>query len=320
LARSCGAAGFARIAIGVLAFAAVAAAAPPEPHRNVLRIPVWAAPKDAGQPPTLALKALNGKVDGAPAAVVAARGPADDLIVLAVLDLTEDLALADVAKGSLVTAIGALPQRANVALLRAQDGLHVLADPTADRAAVSEAIRSLPVSGKAGFLDTVEVAGRIADSMLAKAAVRVAVVYVTDSNIANYREDYTNPVINSSDQHDLSRYFPEGLVREKISKLATKLAVYAAPLFIVHVAYRSDRLNEAYQAGLLQLATTSGGSSLFCRSRAEIPDAIANTFRSIAAHYSVLVRMPNRPQKVVQVQLDAEGYTLTYRNRFVIQR
>ena len=281
---------------------------------------MWATPKDTGRPSTLDLKALTGKVDGEPAPVVAVRGPADDLIVLAVLDLTEDLALADAAKSSLVAAIGALPQRANVALLRAQDGLHVLADPTADRAAVSEAVSSLPISGKAGFLDTVEVAGRIADSMLTKAAVRVAVIYVTDSNIANYREDYTNPVINSSDQHDMSRYFPEGLIREKISKLATKLAVYAAPLFIVQVAYRSDRLNEAYQAGLLQLATASGGSSLFCRSRAEIPDAIASTFRSIAAHYSVLLQMPNRPQKVVQVQLDADGYALTYRNRFVIQR
>jgi hypothetical protein len=289
-------------------------------HRDVVRVPVWAVTKDPSQIQPLSPKAFSGKVDGEPAAVVAAHGPGDDLIVLVVLDLSEDIALADVAKTSLISAIEALPPKAEVALLRAQDGLHVLADPATDRAAISDAIRTVAVSGKAGFLDTVEVAARIADTMLSKAAVRVAVVYVTDSNVGNYREDFTNPVINSSDQHDLSRNFPEGLIREKISKLEANLAVFEAPLFVIHVAYRSDRLNEAYQTGLLQLASASGGSSAFCRSRAEIPDIVSSTFHTVAAHYSISLRLPERPPKVVQVQLEAAGHVLTYRNRFVIQR
>jgi hypothetical protein len=294
-------------------------AAPPAVHREVVRIPVWAVAKEAGESASLPVKAFNAKVDGEPADVVAARGPADDLIVMLVLDMTEELALSDLAKGALAQAIEGLPPNANVALLRAQDGLQVMLDPTADRAAVTEAIRALPVSGKAGFLDTVETVARVAGGMLAKAAVRVAVVYVTDSNIYNYREDFTNPVINSSDQHDMSRYFPEALIREKISKLEGKLALYEAPLFIVHVANRGDRLNEAYQTGLLQLAAACGGTSAICRSRAEIPDTIASTFRSVAAHYSVTLRIPERPAKVVQVQLDAAGQSLTYRNRFAMQ-
>ena len=40
-----------------------------------------------------------------------------------------------------------------------------------------------------------------------KSPVRVSVLYITDRNIYNYREDYTNPVINGSDPHDLSRVF-----------------------------------------------------------------------------------------------------------------
>jgi hypothetical protein len=276
--------------------------------------------KEPAQNGPLSLKAFNGKVDGQPASVLASHGPGDDLIVMLVLDLTEELALADLARNALVTAIGELPPEANIALLRAQDSLHVLVDPTADRSAVSAAVQALPVSGKAGFLDTVETASRIADAMLAKTAVRVAVVYVTDSNVTNYREDFTNPVINSSDQHDMSRAFPAGLIREKISKLESKLAVYQAPLFVVHVAYRSDRLNEAYQTGLFRLASASGGSSAFCRSRAEIPNVIASTFRTVASHYSVILRMPQRAPKVVQVQLEAAGQALTYRNRFVIQQ
>ena len=52
--------------------------------------------------------------------------------------------------------------------------------------------------------------------MVRKTYVRSAVLYITDSNIYNYREDYTNPVINYSDRGDLSRRFPEGLVREQV--------------------------------------------------------------------------------------------------------
>src|SRR5262245_44138684 len=116
--------------------------------------------------------------------------------------------------------------------MRAQDGLAVIADPSHDRIASAAAIRALPVSGKAGLLDTVETAAGIADAVLAKALVRVAVLYVTDSDVRNYREDFSNPVINSSDSHDLSRRFPEGLVQERITRLEQRLASMQTPLFI----------------------------------------------------------------------------------------
>jgi len=277
-------------------------------------VPVWIAAGDASA------KDFNAKVDGAAAPVVAARGPADDLIVLVVLDWTGDLALADTARDALIAELEKLPPNARVALMRAQDGLQVLSDPTSDRAALTNAIQAVPVSGKAGFLDTVEVAARIADSILTKAAVRVGLVYITDSDIYNYREDFANPVINSSDQHDMSRRFPEGLVREKVTKLQSKLAAFETPLFIVHLAYRNDRLNEAYQGGLMQFAAASGGSGVFCRSRAEIPGAVAGAFHSIATHYSLVLRMPERPSKILQVEVANEGCTLTYRNRFVVEK
>lgn len=301
----------------LLAFPLVAA--PPNPRKNLLRVPVWADAKDANASAPLDAKGFSVKLDGEPARVVSAQGPGDDLLVLLALDWSEDMDLVNVAKEALATAVQSLPPKVQIGLLRAQDGLHVLTDPTPNRTALIDTIRALPVSGKAGLLDTVELAARIADSILAKAAVRVAVVYISDSNIYNYREDFINPVINSSDQHDMSRRFPEGLVRERISKLEGKLAAGEAPLFIVHLAYRSDRLNEAYQNGLMQLAATAGGASAFCRSRAEIPDAIEGTFRTAASHYSLVLRMPDRPSKVVQVQIENEGHTLTYRNRFVFQ-
>ncbi len=282
----------------------------------MLRVPVWASSKDADSPAALRPESLTAKVNGAPVGVVAAHGPGEDLVLLLVLDLTDDLSLADLAKDALVSSVGALPSKTSVALLRAQDGLTVLLDPTADRTAVSDAIRTLPVSGKAGLLDTVPTSARIADAMLEKAAVRVAVIYVTDSNIRNYREDFINPVINSSDEHDLSRRFPDTLIREKISKLEGKLALYETPLFLIHVAYRGDALNDAYQTGLLQLVPNWGGSTALCRSRAEVPEAIAGAFRSAASHYSVVLRLPERRSKTLQVQIEAPGLALSYRNRF----
>lgn len=279
-------------------------------RNRLLRVPAWV--DDAnGQ--------FSAKVDGRPATVVAARGPADDLVLLLVLDLTADLALADIAKDALSAALEQLPATVHVGLMRAQDGLRVLKDPTTDRAALAEAIRALPVSGKAGLLDTVETAERVADAVLAKAAVRVAVVYLTDSDVRNYREDFINPVINSSDSHDMSRRFPEGLVREKISKLERKLAAFEAPLFVIHLAYRSDRLNEAYQAGVKQLASTAGGASVFCRSRSEIPEAIASTLRSVSSHYSLVLRLPEHPARNLQVEVENSGRPVTYRNRFTVE-
>ncbi len=291
-------------------------AAPPASRQQLLRVPVWVAAKEGDG----AAKDFDAKVDGAEAPVVATRGPGDDLVILLVLDWTEDLGLVDTARNALIAAIEKLPPNANIALLRAQDGLHVLSDPTSDRAALAAAIRGVPVSGKAGFLDTVEVAARISDSLLVKAGVRVGLVYVTDSDVYNYREDFINPVINSSDSHDMSRRFPEGLVREKATKLQNKLAAFEAPLFIVHLAYRNDRVNEAYQGGMMQMASGSGGASTFCRSRAEIPDAIAGIFRTIGSHYSVVLRVPERRSKTAQVELANEGHTLTYRNRFVFEK
>jgi hypothetical protein len=281
----------------------------------LLHVPVL-----AGEDTELSVKTLAAKLDGEPAQVVAVRGPSDELLLVLIMDVSQELGLVDRAKPALGAAIQQLSPKTSVALMRSQDGLQVLLDPTTDRQAILDAVTALAVSGRAGLLDTVETAVRIADTVLAKAAVRVAVVYLTDSDIYNYREDYINPVINSSDPHDMSRRFPEGLVREKISRLEAKLAVFQAPLFVIHLAYRSDRLNEAYQAGVMQLAAAAGGASVFCRTQAEIPEAIAGMFRTVSRHYSVVLHWPPRPARIVPVQLDSGGRTLVYRNRFVFSQ
>ena len=305
------------VALFCLALAVIAA--PPRERTTHVRIPLWL---DANPGRELSPKDFTATVDGAASRVVQVQCPDDDLVILLVLDLSSsDLTVAAPAKETLTAEIRKLPPNAFVGLLRAQDGLVVLNDPTADRDAITTLVAQQTLSGKTGLLATIDTAGRIADPMLEKSAVRVAILYITDGDVRNYREDFTNPVINSSDSHDLSRRFPETLVQEKIAKLDAVLAAEQAPVFIVDVSPHTDRLNEAYQNGMKQLAETTGGAAFFSRSTTEIPEAIHRSFEAVVSHYSLTLDLParvsRRPQ--IHVALAEGGGSLTYRTRIVLR-
>jgi hypothetical protein len=237
-----------------------------------------------------------------------------------VLDLTGDLSLVDPAREALTTELNKLPPKAWAGLMRSQDGLRVLVDPGPDVAQVTAAIANLQIAGKAGLLESIEAAAQLGTGILQKTPVRLAVLYITDSDINNYREDYTNPVINYSDYADLSRRFPDTLVREKTSKLSGGLAAYYVPIFVVHLAYLRDRLNEAYQTGLQQMTETTGGQAWFSRTATEIPGNIEQAFARILSHWAIDVEMPDRSQKTYTVQLTAGDQPLPGRSRFTAAR
>jgi len=85
-----------------------------------------------------------------------------------------------------------------VGLMRAQDGLRVQLDPTGDRAAVKSTIENLPVSGKAGCWRRSR-SGRRRRCGSRQGSGETCVLFITDSDVTNYREDFTNPTINYSD-------------------------------------------------------------------------------------------------------------------------
>lgn len=289
-------------------------AAPPERKREI-RVPVWFGVDSETSSPA-APGELSVSVAGVRAQPNAILGPGDDLMLLIVTDLTGDLSLAEEAKKALGTNLDRLPPNALVSVLRAQDGLSVLVDPTADRDPVKEAIDGLPVSGRAALLGAVEPVSRLGDAILSKARVRVAALFVTDSDINNYREDLTNPTINYSDERDISRRFQDSLIRERISKLEAALAARETPLFIVHLERRSDALNQAYQTGLITLAAATGGAAYFCHSRTEIPEIIARAFLAIATHHSITVPVPAGAPRVIEVVIECPGRPASGRTRF----
>lgn len=285
------------------------AAKPKGAHRDQLRVPYWM--NGEGQ--------IEAKLNGAASKILTQMGPADDLLILLVLDLAGDLGAVQPAREALVANLLKLPPNVWVALLRAQDGLRALVDPGPDRQPAVTAIQDLAISGRAGFLDTVETAAELADHLLDRGNVRVAVLYVTDSSIYNYRDDYTNPVVNSSDGRDMSRRFPEGLVKEKIRQLEARLGARDAPVFIVHLDYKSDRLNEAYQTGLISLAGTTGATAVFCRSIAEIPTAIDGAFAAITSLRFVSIELKATKAKQVDVLLSAGNGPLRHRTRYLLK-
>lgn len=294
--------------ITLLAAAPAAFAQPKPQHR---RVTAW--PANGGE---ILPSSLKASVEGAPARTLRVRGPGTGMILFLVLDLVGDLAFVDPARQSLISELGNLPEHVWATVLRAQDGLRVAVDPAPDRAPAIAAIENTQISGRAGLLETVEPAVQLAGALLEKAPVRIAILYVTDSNIYNYREDYTNPVINPSDSRDLSRRFPEGLIREKTTSLAQSLAAYDAPVFIVHLAFLRDRLNEAYQNGLQLMAEATGGGLSLCRTPNDIPNVLTATFQRILGHWAIDLEVPPSVPRNFTVQLDAPDLSLQYRNRF----
>ena len=263
-------------------------------------IPAWIEANDCSLPPK-----FEATFNGRSVPITAQLGPSSDQVILVVLDLTGDLSLIEAAKQALITEISKLPSNAWVGLLRTQDGLHVLADPSANRQPLVDAIRFLSNSTEPELLETVQSALSLADAILRTSPVRVSVLYITDGNIYGYREDYTNPVINESDPHDLSRRFPEALINAKISKLVDDTGSLEAPLFVVHLNYRRDRLNVAYQNGLGTLADATGGRSDLCRSVAEIPEAVAAMFARISSAWRLTLALPSRIHYNIQIHLSA---------------
>jgi hypothetical protein len=281
-------------------------------QRGSVSIPAWIEEGNCGPAPK-----FEATFNGKPAAVTSKLGPGSDQIVLLVLDFTSEVALVDAAKQALIAEISKLPANAWVGLLRDQDGLHVLADPSPNRQPLLDAIKDLGSTGKPGLFETVTPALTLADSIMRKSPVRVSVLYITDSNIYNYREDYTNPVINGSDPHDLSRVFPDALIQDKISKLVGEVSSLEAPLFVIHISYRGDTLDESYRNGLLTLADATGGKGQACRSVGEIPDAIAAAFTRISSAWRLTLGVPpkfhNNGQIHLSVPCDGADARLSWR-------
>src|SRR5690348_10904367 len=93
---------------------------------DAVQVPVWA-PEGAA----LTLESVSASVDGSPSEVLEVHAPTDDLMLLVVLDLTDDLAAVEQARSALLARVQTLAPNHYVGVLTAQNGLRVLSEPTA---------------------------------------------------------------------------------------------------------------------------------------------------------------------------------------------
>jgi hypothetical protein len=297
-----------------LLVAAVSTLASPPGQTESISIPAWIEESGCGAAPK-----FEATSNGQPVPVISQLGPGSDQIILLVLDFTGDMSLVGAAKQALSAEISKLQPNAWVGLLNDQDGLHVVADPSPNHQQIVDAINSMANLDKPGLLETVSSALGLADTLLLKHPIRLSVLYITDSNIYSYQEDYTNPVINGSDPHDISRRFPDALIQDKTSRLEGQLSSLEAPLFVVHIHYRSDTLNSSYQNGLLALADSTGGKGQLCRSVGEIPDGISASFARISSAWRLTLGIHPKTRSSVQIHLSVpcggEDARLSWRMR-----
>lgn len=252
-----------------------------------MRVAAWPPPDETD--PAASIEAW---IDDEPAGVLSVAGPEDPLILIVVMDVVGDLNRIDRARETLAGRIREMEPFWHVALMQAQDGARVLEDPTRDRGRVIEKLLSAPISGYPGLLDAVEPVARIADRTASSADVRVAVLYITDGAISQYRGDYTTPVVNPSDRRDLSRRFGGGVIQEKFASLSASLGALAPPQFFLHLEERQNEQDFSYQTGIRQLAEVTGGQAVFVRGVADVAPAVESLLDRIQDSYSLTLAPP----------------------------
>jgi hypothetical protein len=190
-----------------------------------------------------------------------------------------------------------------VGLISAQEQLTILQDPTPDRNVVLNKIETLAQLGKAGLLDSIVSVADFTTGILLWSNVRVAVIFITDSDIGNYRTDYLNPPVNASDSRDLSRRFAGRALQEKISRMVTTLLKFQAPIFIVHIDPGRDPLNRTYQNGLKQFAEAVGGQLLLSKTVGDIPAVVQEAFKWVESFYLLGLNVPWNKNGFIRIQV-----------------
>lgn len=280
--------------VGVLA--ALALLVSPVAKPEVFKTPVW---HDGPA------RDYHVTLNGNPVTVQSVQTRDEHLILLLVFDTVNRPDRVAGAREAVLAKLSDLGPKYFAGVLTAQDGLVVRQDPIRDRKKLREKLDSLDVRGVPGLLDVVVQVSRLADQTLQAANVRLAVLFLTDGEIEDYRGDYTIPVVNPSDRRDLSRRFRSELILERIRSIVDSLESAQAPLFFLHLARQYDDLNEVYQNGISEFAQVTGGRALFARGLQEIPAMVVRLLDEIAAH-SVL-KLEADCEGVRRLEIRAEG-------------
>jgi len=267
------------------------------------KVPVWVHRGDAGFQTNLKaedFRLFKGKDS---LKIASFQSPGSPTLLFAVFDTVGETATINQARSALRQELVKLGAQYWVGLISAQEQLTVVQDPTPDREVVLGKIETLTQIGKAGLLESIVPIADFTTGILLRSNVRVAVIFITDSDIGNYRADYLNPPVNASDSRDLSRRFAGRALQEKISRILTTLDRFQAPIFIVHIDPGRDPLNKSYQNGLKQFAEAVGGQLFLSKTMGDIPAVVQEAFQWVQSFYVLGVEVPWTKSGSIKVQI-----------------
>lgn len=265
-------------------------------------VPLWVLKDGAPVQPRMGRGDLSIFAGPEPLQITRQERPGTPTFLFLAFDLVEDQAPINAAKQSLAQEVRKLGPEYWVGLIGVQETLSVIQDPTKDKRLLLKKIRQSRQFGKAGLLESIQALADFSSSLMRRSSVRVAVILVTDSDVANYRTEYRNPTINRSDSRDLSRRFQGRALQEEISRLSTAMVRFPVPLLVVHVAPGRDSLNRTYQDGLVQVAGAAGGRLFLSKSTGDIPRTLQEAFEWADSFYAVEFEVPPRPSGLFEIK------------------
>ena len=283
----------------------------------LFKLPVWVLPN--GNPPLQELSVNefqinHGKLRVEPTSL---RSPNSPTLLFVAFDTVGEIANIMEARTALIHEIQGLGNQYWVGLISANEPITIAQEPTPARELLSEKIGQLSQIGKAGLLDTLLPVADLATSVLLKTDVRVAVIFITDSDIGNYKTDYLNAPVNASDSRDLSRRFAGRALQEKITRMSKAISKFQVPIIVVHIAPGEDPLNRAYQNGLKQLAEIGGGKCLLSKSMGDISSTLHEAFEWAQSFYLLGFRLTAAKGHFADIEITLvpkEAHTIgTYR-------
>jgi hypothetical protein len=277
---------------------------PPVPQKpSFYKVPVWVHNGAVGFQTNLTrenFQVLAGKSD---LVISSFQSPQSPTLLFIVLDTVGEVTNINHMRVALIKELTALSPQYWVGLISAQEQVSVIQDPTPDRQLLQQRIEGFSQIGKAGLLESIQSVADFTTGILLRTNVRVAVIFITDSDIGNYRADYLNPPVNASDSRDLSRRFAGRALQEKISRMASSLARFQVPIFIVHIDPGRDPLNRAYHNGLKQFAEVAGGQLFLSKTTADIPIILHEAFHWACNFYVVGFEAPRGRGGLLKIQV-----------------
>ena len=218
----------------LLLAAGVRAQAPP-----VIKIPVCLMGED-GKPATN-MPGVDFRVSEGDTVLTRTHywGPDSPILIVLALDTTGNLTWIDTLRDELAKFVAQLPPNVQLMVVTINDGIRIVQNNTSDPHLLTQAIRNYDITGRPGFLENVESLEEKSDRIFERFPMRVATLYVTDSDIYGYRRRFS-----SSD------------FTTEVERIKTRLQGFYAPIYVLRLP------SELAQAQVLRGSTAADGSPI----------------------------------------------------------